>query len=374
MSWASYRKTTRTEDLAYCLMGIFGVNLPLLYGEGEKAFTRLQEEIMKHNYDHSLFAWNYHFPVDTHETKLSPMRSLAGVGILAPYPSAFSNSAHIVPLSKRTEPYAMTNMGLAIHLRIFQPLSPFNQCTTFARLECSDRTKGSSISIGIPITPVSENEFYRIAHGDVVTIHYRNARDLGSRKVYLSSKGSVWRPEQQPNRCHCWLREFGQHLGVRLVKAQYCQYPVVESDLSFQFWKKDDNAITMDWEKSWRGIRTVLLFSKDDELYIRVVLTILRPLWPGGNPAMQLDVKITSGEGIIMQDWLKLQVQRIEQSRYYNEAEGTGSWGSHTVFAHIKREDSHDKDIFTLSLALSNSNHNDSMEFSLAQMIGSKFR
>lgn len=42
MSWASRRETTRMEDLAYSLLGIFGVNMPLLYGEGAKAFLRLQ--------------------------------------------------------------------------------------------------------------------------------------------------------------------------------------------------------------------------------------------------------------------------------------------------------------------------------------------
>ncbi|KAK4651983.1 hypothetical protein QC762_0098320 [Podospora pseudocomata] len=41
MSWASMRKTTRREDEAYCLLGIFNVNMPLLYGEGEAAFFRL---------------------------------------------------------------------------------------------------------------------------------------------------------------------------------------------------------------------------------------------------------------------------------------------------------------------------------------------
>jgi hypothetical protein len=34
MSWAAGRETTRIEDLAYCLLGIFDVNMPLLYGEG----------------------------------------------------------------------------------------------------------------------------------------------------------------------------------------------------------------------------------------------------------------------------------------------------------------------------------------------------
>ena len=58
MSWASKRNTSRIEDTAYCLLGIFDVNIPLLYGEGKKAFRRLQEEIMKANpIDHSLLAW-----------------------------------------------------------------------------------------------------------------------------------------------------------------------------------------------------------------------------------------------------------------------------------------------------------------------------
>ncbi|KAI6141590.1 heterokaryon incompatibility protein-domain-containing protein [Pisolithus tinctorius] len=42
MSWVADRRTTRVEDRAYSLMGLFGVNMPMLYGEGEKAFQRLQ--------------------------------------------------------------------------------------------------------------------------------------------------------------------------------------------------------------------------------------------------------------------------------------------------------------------------------------------
>jgi hypothetical protein len=57
MSWASNRTTTRKEDMAYCLLGLFDINMPLLYGEGEKAFLRLQEHIAASSTDHSLFAW-----------------------------------------------------------------------------------------------------------------------------------------------------------------------------------------------------------------------------------------------------------------------------------------------------------------------------
>ena len=57
MSWAAGRMTTRPEDEAYSLMGIFDVNMPTIYGEGRKAFQRLQEEIMRRTPDTTLFAW-----------------------------------------------------------------------------------------------------------------------------------------------------------------------------------------------------------------------------------------------------------------------------------------------------------------------------
>ncbi|KAH8646210.1 hypothetical protein BX600DRAFT_477281 [Xylariales sp. PMI_506] len=57
MSWASGRNTTRVEDEAYCLLGLFNVHMALIYGEGRKAFMRLQEEIVKESGDLSLFAW-----------------------------------------------------------------------------------------------------------------------------------------------------------------------------------------------------------------------------------------------------------------------------------------------------------------------------
>jgi hypothetical protein len=67
MSWAAHRKAIRVEDLAYCLMGLFGVNMPILYSEGDRAFIRLQEEIMRISDDDSIFAWKFHFGVGSDE-------------------------------------------------------------------------------------------------------------------------------------------------------------------------------------------------------------------------------------------------------------------------------------------------------------------
>ncbi|KAK3678436.1 hypothetical protein LTR78_001733 [Recurvomyces mirabilis] len=57
MSWAAHRCTTREEDQAYGLLGLFSIKMPLLYGEGTKAFLRLQEEILRLSADLSILAW-----------------------------------------------------------------------------------------------------------------------------------------------------------------------------------------------------------------------------------------------------------------------------------------------------------------------------
>ncbi|EJF59921.1 hypothetical protein DICSQDRAFT_24107, partial [Dichomitus squalens LYAD-421 SS1] len=57
LSWAAKRETTRVEDRAYSLLGIFDINMPTLCGEGERAFRRLQEEILRRVPDQSIFAW-----------------------------------------------------------------------------------------------------------------------------------------------------------------------------------------------------------------------------------------------------------------------------------------------------------------------------
>ncbi|KAI5989870.1 hypothetical protein EDC04DRAFT_2815512 [Pisolithus marmoratus] len=70
MSWAEGRTSTKHEDRVYALMGLFGVNLPILYGEGEtRTFLKLQNEIMKTTDDQSIFAW--HSAGDTSATSES---------------------------------------------------------------------------------------------------------------------------------------------------------------------------------------------------------------------------------------------------------------------------------------------------------------
>ncbi|KAK4160266.1 HET-domain-containing protein [Cladorrhinum sp. PSN259] len=59
MTWAAKRQTTRREDMAYCLLGLFNINMTMLYGEGDRAFRRLQEEIIRTSDDESIFVWGF---------------------------------------------------------------------------------------------------------------------------------------------------------------------------------------------------------------------------------------------------------------------------------------------------------------------------
>jgi len=105
MSWASERKTTRIEDVAYSVLGLFDINMPLLYGEGEKAFIRLQHEIIKSSNDESIFAWKYH--------------KLRSSGMFAQSPASFAASGDVRPITHPLIPrrsYTVTNAGLAIEL------------------------------------------------------------------------------------------------------------------------------------------------------------------------------------------------------------------------------------------------------------------
>ena len=100
-SWASKRVTTRREDMAYCLLGLFGVNMPLLYGEGDKAFLRLQQEIIRQSDDESIFAW--YIPD-------APVGQVSG--ILAPSIEHFAHSSDVKAILGPRQPYAITNKGL----------------------------------------------------------------------------------------------------------------------------------------------------------------------------------------------------------------------------------------------------------------------
>jgi hypothetical protein len=112
MSWLSRRKTTRVEDIAYCMLGIFDINMPLLYGEGMKAFQRLQEEIIRMTNDMTIFCWHGN-DITLHDNWES---------ILAPSPAVFATSGgyreRIDTKQIESIPFSITNAGLSVKLPV----------------------------------------------------------------------------------------------------------------------------------------------------------------------------------------------------------------------------------------------------------------
>ncbi|KAI2470929.1 HET-domain-containing protein [Annulohypoxylon bovei var. microspora] len=124
-AWAADRETTRLEDRAYSLLGLLEVNMPLLYGEGNKAFRRLQEEVIKSRDDDSLLAWGYCLAPKTQPR-------LCADSVLAPSPFDFKHCHSFQKLEiEETSPdvpltithSAMTNIGMqmTIPLRLIDP-------------------------------------------------------------------------------------------------------------------------------------------------------------------------------------------------------------------------------------------------------------
>jgi hypothetical protein len=136
MSWAAHRVTTRKEDMAYCLLGLFDVNMPLLYGEGDKAFARLQAAIMASTDDHTLFAWNYGI-ASTHSSRRDN-------GCLALSVSEFKNG-HLLSRYNRdgsdtfftTSHHSLTNLGVHITLPVIE-LPHMHGMGVLAALTCTD--------------------------------------------------------------------------------------------------------------------------------------------------------------------------------------------------------------------------------------------
>lgn len=156
--WASKRQTTRTEDRTYSLLGLFDISFPILYGEGSRAFRRLQEEIVRKNFDHTIFAWSLEEEGKTYS------------GLLAKSPDAFARSGSIrkMPFDKYSlrfdfgkgrMNYSLTNAGIQISLpyhKLYGHLSVDTAC-----IACIYAETGTAVLIFLRHLDRPTNHFFR---------------------------------------------------------------------------------------------------------------------------------------------------------------------------------------------------------------------
>jgi hypothetical protein len=179
MSWASKRETTRIEDRAYSLMGLFGVNMPPLYGEREKAFIRLQLEILRLSDDESIFAWR-------------DPENFSG-GLLAFSPNAFQRSSDVRRfISHDQPPYWMTNKGLCIerHLLRLRPEAYTIDSDDTSILPLQLQSHQTHFPYGIVLKRISGNQFARVSSGELLPLR-RDALILpkATKTVYIRQTG-----------------------------------------------------------------------------------------------------------------------------------------------------------------------------------------
>ncbi|KAI3326329.1 HET-domain-containing protein [Xylariaceae sp. AK1471] len=201
MSWAARRLTTRPEDIAYSLLGIFEVNMPMLYGEGTRAFTRLQEEIMKVSDDQTLLAWGF-----MHRTS-----KLWGVSsALAESPADFSACSMLESYGAAgpNDSFSMTQRGLQLTLPVIEVHGQDH--LLYCLLNCTVRGhegRASRVTVmalhKVDSTDDSnterDDEFTRLDLGTPLFLPYSCIKTAKRKSIYLSRlrvrKVTRWRLE-----------------------------------------------------------------------------------------------------------------------------------------------------------------------------------
>ena len=246
MSWASKRQTTRLEDVAYCLLGIFDVNMPLLYGEGEKAFIRLQEEIMKEMDDHSICAWR----VDKQRSESSM------IGILAKHPSYFLLTANIEPHPTQWGPYSITNKGIQIQLPLLQTHKPGEYLGVLGCHEEND-FKGS---VGLLLRELEKEEKQYVRyHWDTRLITAKQAAEAKLQTIFLSKRDKVEKAEQPIEKC--WIRT---HPGTSIPNRDVGPAAALPKDA----WNLTHN--TMHIRRGWPREQTIITYTRETEKSTRL--------------------------------------------------------------------------------------------------------
>lgn len=254
MSWASRRQTSRGEDMAYALLGIFDVNIPLIYGEGRlKSFQRLQEAIMNTTHDQSLFAWGRlvgppinilnekHFTGREPLVWKSPRDREPLLGLFAESPAEFESSGDISPVDhgyahalNRNRPPAMVNGGVLVNLVVLSqflsvtywddPMIAMPDVAELAILLCRVGNTGSRL-IGLGLHKwgdgyrsrtkelfavdqfISHERFqsltrslhlmphrpFRLCHGDIVLRQWVTSFKAEGVKRHKEGRGPAWR-------------------------------------------------------------------------------------------------------------------------------------------------------------------------------------
>ncbi|KAI4861585.1 heterokaryon incompatibility protein-domain-containing protein [Hypoxylon rubiginosum] len=272
MCWASRRRTTREEDIAYCLLGIFAVNMSPLYGEGKQtAFRRLQEEIIKYSDDQSIFAWAT--PANDNR------RGDRITGFLATSPSDFATCGNLVPfpIGSRRSVFSITNKGIHISLPMFGD---------YAILECYPKDDLATLKT-LGICHLHGDTYGRVAGMALCEVDYRALQKWKRKTIYVVPQ-STPRSKVEP--------------GVTIIIGEIPDgYETVDRQFTFDPYRLGDGgAIKFDCTLTRDGSRTVLLRIRVRELLRSIGCCIMEyGLCFYGDPTARLGGYLTVADGTV---------------------------------------------------------------------------
>ncbi|KAK4170822.1 putative vegetative incompatibility HET protein [Triangularia setosa] len=211
-SWASKRTTKRKEDMAYCLLGLFDVSLPIIYGD-DHAFARLQREIMLKLRDDSIFAWGL-----AHRDSLKPQSwdtIGASAGALAESPKDFEDCGRVVSRGFHNSPskkFGIESGFLCITTTIYTA----ENGATYGLLNCGPRNHTFEHVVGIPLQASTSGDCYFRPQGCSARIFPKQMEDpaVSSQSIHIQMFRHQEAPMLLKPSCSVRIRTSGSLLKV----------------------------------------------------------------------------------------------------------------------------------------------------------------
>ena len=209
LSWAAKRRTTRTEDAAYCLIGLLGIEMGLLYGEGSLAFKRLWETILQSREDYSIFLYTglvnrfktwesppsinetQEYPLNSRHTPRRTIENWDGLEQHSPIDviSARSFAEYLPPIER--EPLAPQPTGRGLRLNLY---AKSVRKELIAWIYCTQERRGKTYALCTRIIPsaVESNtprHYIRgVISGEVYYVAIDRLRGFELKDIYISLK------------------------------------------------------------------------------------------------------------------------------------------------------------------------------------------
>ncbi|KAJ2896393.1 HET-domain-containing protein [Zalerion maritima] len=254
MSWAANRVTTRKEDEAYCLMGLFGVHMPPLYGERDQAFQRLQLEILRISNDQSIFCWSA--PPQEDQKKEESGMVWEDSQLLAPCPACFSG----MEFSRLEDPIRWTSSQTFYRPNIFtsgrEVSVDVHVCWNAGGASSSSTSARGQYFAVLDCTPQMDS-FTRPA----ISVKWMNPNSNSDRAVYARYGQSI-----------LWLLTWSEGNSLSQAAGADGQSSVTARPWQGSFARTRDTDFALSWKvkTSLRHISLLLRSEQQNPLEIRI--------------------------------------------------------------------------------------------------------